>query len=371
MKILYGVQGTGNGHISRARALNRFFRKNGVKTDFLFSGRKREAYFDMEEFGDWDCREGLTFIHEAGKVKTWSSLKNLGPMTLIRDIYSLDLSPYDIVLTDFEPIVAWAAKLRGVTCIGIGHQYAFQHNIPLRGHSSASLGIMKSFAPVKIGLGLHWHHFGQNILPPIAEVRPCDSPVNEKKILVYPGFEDSDEVIQYLEQFDDYQFVYYGPFKRYESLGHIKLKPLSRDGFQFDLATSLGVICNAGFELSSEAIQSGKKLLVKPLAGQMEQLSNARALEELQLGMTMNSLDKDITRQWLDHFQARRIVYPNVAEAIVRWVLDKSWQQEGAVEKLAQELWHRVESDSPETGKHSGPRKPSTRADELRISGHA
>jgi UDP:flavonoid glycosyltransferase YjiC (YdhE family) len=37
MKILYGVQGTGNGHISRARLMaDAFSRRNDVEVDYLF-----------------------------------------------------------------------------------------------------------------------------------------------------------------------------------------------------------------------------------------------------------------------------------------------------------------------------------------------
>ncbi|MEZ9793074.1 glycosyltransferase family protein, partial [Vibrio splendidus] len=39
MKILYGVQGTGNGHIARARAMAVAFRQQNIDVDFLFSGR--------------------------------------------------------------------------------------------------------------------------------------------------------------------------------------------------------------------------------------------------------------------------------------------------------------------------------------------
>ena len=39
MKILYGVQGTGNGHIARARAMSHAFKEHDVEVDFLFSGR--------------------------------------------------------------------------------------------------------------------------------------------------------------------------------------------------------------------------------------------------------------------------------------------------------------------------------------------
>ena len=62
------------------------------------------------------------------------------------------------------------------------------------------------------------------------------------------------------------------------------------DGFKRDLATARGVICNTGFELISECLQWGKPVL-RPLAKQMEQLSNAAALEQLGYATTMEALN--------------------------------------------------------------------------------
>ncbi|MBP7664242.1 MAG: glycosyltransferase, partial [Shewanella sp.] len=39
MRILYGVQGTGNGHLSRARVMAKALMKQDIEVDFLFSGR--------------------------------------------------------------------------------------------------------------------------------------------------------------------------------------------------------------------------------------------------------------------------------------------------------------------------------------------
>ena len=170
MKILYGVQATGNGHITRARALAKQFAQKSITVDFLFSGRDANHFFDMEPFGNWQCKRGLSFVHEGGQLHIAKTLRSNNLKTLFNDIKTLDLSAYDLVLTDFEPISAWAARKQGKTCIGVGHQYAFYSNVPKRGDNVISRAIMRYFAPADIHLGLHWHHFDQTILPPIAEV---------------------------------------------------------------------------------------------------------------------------------------------------------------------------------------------------------
>jgi len=342
MKILYGVQGTGNGHITRARAMSKAFAQHSsAKVDFLFSGRERNKYFDMEPFGDWSSFGGLTFKHKAGKISPRATLKDNRIKELFHDIRHLDAKDYDLIVTDFEPITAWAGKKAKKTVIGVGHQYAFHHDIPKKGDSWAADKIMQWFAPVTMGLGLHWHHFGAPILPPIADTSAGVHQVDPTKILVYLGFEDPAKVTEMLTPIQGYEFFYYGEFECPKSEGNIHFRPLSRKGFQIDLASANGVICNAGFELASEALELGKKLLVKPLYGQMEQLSNAEALAQLGLGCVMESLHTDSVIAWLKNQPNVKIHYPNVAGEIVSWLLAGNWNNESRL-ALCRSLWEQV-----------------------------
>jgi len=163
LKILYGVQGTGNGHLSRARSMSHHFNKSTFEVDYLFSGRDRANYFDMESFGNWDCKRGLTFSTHKGKIKIASTLKNVNANDLIKDIKALPLDDYDLIISDYEPITAWAAHKAKRHCLGIGHQYAFNHNIPIQGDNVITRLIMNKFAPTTHNLGLHWYHFNAPI----------------------------------------------------------------------------------------------------------------------------------------------------------------------------------------------------------------
>jgi uncharacterized protein (TIGR00661 family) len=335
-----GVQATGNGHITRARAMSKAFAKHAcIEVDTIFSGRAREDLFDMEMFGDYRCFQGLTFVTEAGAVKPIATYRDNSIRQLYRDIKNLDVSSYDLVITDFEPISAWAAKRQKKPSIALGHQNAFDYAIPKKGNNPIVALLMRNFAPAQVRLGLHWHHFGQPILPPIADIYPLDVKTQNKKIVVYLGFEQQDQVIEWLTPVDDHQFYIYGAFAETAERGHIHLRPLSREGFQKDLADCNGVISHAGFELASEAIHLGKKILVKPLKGQMEQASNALALGMLGLGMQMDSLDADKLREWLDYFESKQVIYPNVADAIAAWVQKNDF---GTIDQLANKLWAQV-----------------------------
>src|SRR5690606_23080407 len=101
MRILYGVQGTGNGHITRARAMAPELARAGIAVDYLFSGRPRERLFDMEPFGDFQHRDGLTFAVREGRIDPFATLRECRPLNFIRDIRALDLDGYDLVLSDY------------------------------------------------------------------------------------------------------------------------------------------------------------------------------------------------------------------------------------------------------------------------------
>ena len=92
MKILYGVQGTGNGHIARARAMSKAFGMRDVQVDFLFSGRDPNKYFSMEAFGDYQTRRGLTFVTEKGSVNYAKTALNNNLIQFFKEVNQLDLS---------------------------------------------------------------------------------------------------------------------------------------------------------------------------------------------------------------------------------------------------------------------------------------
>ncbi|MEO0439205.1 MAG: glycosyltransferase family protein [Pseudomonadota bacterium] len=194
MKILYGVQGTGNGHITRARAMAAAFRPYGLHVDYLFSGRPKHNYFDMQEFGAWRCRPGLTFRSDNGKIDySQTAIKNRY-WTFAKDVWSLDLSPYDLVIKDFEPISAWAGRVRGKTVISMGHQPAFDYSVPVAGADLRSRLVMKLFAPGNIRIGMHWDSFGAPLLPPLIDLNCSDATTTPRKLLVYLPFEDQETV---------------------------------------------------------------------------------------------------------------------------------------------------------------------------------
>ncbi|HEY9033799.1 MAG TPA: MJ1255/VC2487 family glycosyltransferase [Pseudomonadales bacterium] len=337
MRILYGIQGTGNGHLARARALAPALQRAGIDCDFVFSGRRREDFFNMESFGeDFRCFAGLTFATGRGRLQTGKTLVQNNLARFLNDVRRLALDDYDLVLSDFEPVTAWAARLRGKPSLGISHQCAFDYPVPkVPGYLSARL-VMKSFAPTRYRIGLHWHHFGQPVLPPLIE-RQHAAPVVDNKIVVYMGFERLDDIVRLLQLFSHWQFVIYSKdVPAPQQIGHLRLEPLSHEGFHRDLADCAGVISNAGFELASECLQLGKKLLVKPLHGQYEQLCNAHALELLQRGHVMHSLDSEKVAAWLAAPPPEAMPFADIADVLAHWIRRGEYHD---IDPLLATLW--------------------------------
>lgn len=337
MKILYGIQGTGNGHLSRARAMGKHFTRHNADVTYLFSGRKREDLFGMDAFGHFETRRGMTFSSSAGKISYPKTLIANNPVRFMHEVLTLDLSAYDVVINDFEPVSAWAARLQDKQLICFGNQPAFHHNIPVAGEDLITRRVLKYFAPGRINIGLHWHHFNQPILPPIIHFDADETAVIDRKVLVYLPFENQQHLIAALQAFTDFQFYIYSSEHAMTDNGNMHLRPFSLDGFQYDLKSASAVMCNAGFELPSECLQLGKKLLVKPLHKQMEQASNVLALERLGLATTMQHVDSEIIERWLLATNTNKPMnYPDVAAALVAWILAGNWNT-GA--SLARNLW--------------------------------
>ncbi|MGH1378791.1 MAG: hypothetical protein ACRBB3_08210 [Alphaproteobacteria bacterium] len=121
---------------------------------------------------------------------------------LARDVMTMDLNPYDVIITDFEPISAWSTRLQNFLSgshkpsIGIDNQYSFEKDVPKV--PSLLMNNAQSLARAKTRLGMHFHHFGQDgILPPFVGDLSGGDPI-KGKILVYLGFDDINHIKDFL-----------------------------------------------------------------------------------------------------------------------------------------------------------------------------
>ena len=344
MNILYGIQGTGNGHVTRSTQIIDCLQQKGAVVDVIFSGCGPDKIFDKQTITSPGFYKGFTFSAEQGKIRLLHTALNLSVGQFIKDVWNFDAAPYDLVITDFEPVSAMVARKNRLPSIGIGHQYAFCHAIPMDRATPFSRLIMNRFAPADLSIGLHWHHFDAPILPPvipdpIRRARRSGTDIKSKEhILVYLPFEHPDDIEALVRSFKDYQFVVYDgeAGRNRQNTDTIRWNPFSRSRFLTDLAQSSGVLCNAGFELPSEALFLGKKLLVKPLEGQFEQASNALALTMLGLGTTMTRLDPQILGEWLETDRSVTKEFNDTAGRLADWIIAGDFSD---MDTLVSECW--------------------------------
>lgn len=345
MKILYGIQGTGNGHITRARHLAHAFQHyDDITVDYCFSGRKASALFDMDIFKSFQAKRGMTFITENGRINHVKTILNNNIMSVVKDIKSIDVSSYDLVLNDFEPITAWAAKRKGIPSISVSHQASFLYKVPTKGKGLIDKVITSNFAPTTFNLGTHWYHFGHPILPPfVAQDLVKNKPANveqNSKILVYLPFESLELIREQLLVLSDWDFICYHPSLSGSSTEqNITWHAPSSSAFKKDLVKCSGVLSNCGYELSTECLSLGIPLIVKPLQGQFEQLSNAYTLETLGLCRVIHSLNSELIDDWLQNKSGIELNYPTNCNPFIDWLKKGNWERS---QEISDELWSNV-----------------------------
>lgn len=328
MKILYAIQGTGNGHLSRARDVYPELCRHG-EVDVLISGI--QADLDVPFPVKYKLR-GLSFIFGTrGGVSLAATARSLRLPTLLRDIRRLPVRDYNLIVNDFEPVSAWAAKLHGVPCVSLSHQWAVLHpKAPLpRKKDWKGAAVLRHYAPVSKGYGFHFRAFAPNVFTPVIrrEVRAL-SPTDDGHYTVYlPAYADA-ALVAALSQFPAMRWQVFSkhnaaPF----SQGNISVQPISNDAFLRSMASATGVLCGAGFEGPAEALFLAKKLLVIPMTGQYEQQCNAAALAEMGVPVVafLDERHHEEILSWLVSGECVRVNYPDETREIVERVVRENY----------------------------------------------
>ena len=281
MKILYGIQGTGNGHLSRAEEIIPEFLKH-ADVDVIISGNQSQLKSSFEINYN---KSGLTFMaSKKGKVDLMSTIFKSHPIDFIRDIKNFPIKQYDLVISDFEPISAWSALIHNVPSIELSHQAAVLHQSspkPIK-KDVISNYILSHYCPTKLKFGFHFEEYDKQIYSPIIRdaVRQLE-PSNSNHFTVYLPAYDNKRILNILAHFP----VEWHVFSKYTTIEYteknVTFKPIDKDSFTASLISCKGILCGAGFELPAEALYLGKKLMVIPMSGQFEQECNAESLRRM------------------------------------------------------------------------------------------
>lgn len=334
MKILYAIQGTGNGHISRAIEIIPYLRQM-AEVDILVSGIQADLSLPFPV--DYQHR-GLSFIFgQKGGVALWPTFKRLKTKALWQAVNSLPVEKYDLVLNDFEPVAAWAARKKGVLSIGLSHQAAVQHPASPKPLQKDPVGqfILKHYAPTDRAIGFHFDRFAPAITTPIIRraIREAKTYQGDHYTVYLPAYAAS-TIIHFLSAFPDTSFHIFSKHDRkaYRK-GNIQIFPVSQEGFMESLLSCEGVLCGAGFETPAEALYLQKKLLVIPMKNQWEQQCNAAALQKMGVAvfpkLEKTSENLFAFQKWLDTLSSLAVHYPDETERLLKKILENPFAHDG------------------------------------------
>jgi len=280
MKILYGINGTGNGHITKSLNIISNLNKLGYKDiDILISGNNHSLNIPFKyKFHGFSLK-----YNQYGSIDYIKTFKDLKPFRFLKDI-KLDLSKYDKIITDFEPITAWACKNQNIDCLGISHQYSFTSDKSPRPKNKSYFGefILKNMAPVSNEIGLHFKKYDNNILYPIIRDEIMYSkPIKGGVYTVYLPSYSLSILLPILSKHNAVFEIFSKEINTTKIYKNCIIKPNSIKDFTKSFINCRGIITSAGFETPSEAMFMKKKLMCIPILGQYEQLCNAESLKEL------------------------------------------------------------------------------------------
>jgi len=326
MKVLYAIQGTGNGHVSRARDIVPLLQQK-VDLDILISGIQADVSLPYPV--TYQMR-GMSFIFgKSGGVDILETYRRTNTRQLWKDIHHFPVEKYDLIINDFEPVTAWASQIKKKPCISLSHQSAIlaPHSPqPKKGDAFGKM-ILKRYAPAAMQYGFHFAAFDDNIFTPVIRKEIRNAEVKNKgHYTVYLPSYDDEKLIKRLKKISDVKWhVFSKHTKQKHKVKNIRIKPINNESFIKSLASSEGILCGAGFETPAEALYLNKKLMVIPMKNQFEQHCNAAALETLGIPVLKNLKKKQLPKieDWVSGGRSLEIHYPDITEEIIDMVLSK------------------------------------------------
>lgn len=335
--ILYGVNGEGAGHSTRAKEVISHLQKRGhavhvVSFDRGLANLRKD--FEVTEILGWR----LAYVNNQVRYRrtlarnlltarrTASAISRLKTLIEEREI--------DLVVTDFEPLSCHAGRRKRLPVISIDNQHCLTNtdvSYPrqYRRDASAAKIVTRLMVP-RANAYLVTSFFAAQVtrpntflFPPI--LRDCilqAKPQEGEYILVYVT--SPAPALEKLLASVRCSFVAYG-FGREGQQGNVVYKKPSLDGFLADLISAKAIIANAGFSLVTEALHLGKPYLAVPVAHQFEQIFNAYYLEKAGYGAYWDRLNKERIESFLynvPHFREKLAGYPRQGNGALLAKLD-------------------------------------------------
>jgi uncharacterized protein (TIGR00661 family) len=323
--ILYGVNGEGAGHSTRAREVLAHLVAGGhnvhvasfdrglqnLKTDFAATEIYgfRFAYVNNQVRYKRTIAKNLITIPRAAR-----SLSRLRDLVEQRKI--------DVVITDFEPLTCHLGHKLGLPVISIDNQHCLTNTAvtwprKYRRDAAAAKLVTRLMTP-RAHAYLVISFFTAPVrkrntflFPPLLRHENLDAtPSDAGHVLVYVT--SPAPALTRLLSSVRCPFVAYG-FGREGQSGNILYKKPSLDGFFADLVSASAVVANSGFSLVTEALHLSKPYLAVPVRHQFEQIFNAYWLEKSGYGAYWEELNKERLESFLyniPHYREALAQYP-------------------------------------------------------------
>ncbi|MDQ1163623.1 uncharacterized protein (TIGR00661 family) [Chryseobacterium sp. SORGH_AS 447] len=316
MKILYAFQGTGNGHVARAQEIVPILKKYAA-VDTLISGHQSQLKADFDVNFQY---KGISLLYnKTGGLSYRKTFTDNKFLEAARNIQEIDLSKYDLIINDYEPLTGWACKLKNIPMIELSHQASMLFKETPKPDKKDFFGelVLKYYVPSKKRIGFHFENYHPQIKKPVIRQKIRNlHPEKKGFYLVYlPSFSD-ENITKVLKQIP----VEWKVFSKYSRLQfkekNVEIFPIDEIQYLKAFESCEGILCNAGFESPAEALFMDKKLFVIPIHNQYEQECNACALDKM--GIPNSKILKvEEIRSWVASDQHLRVDYPNDIEEIL------------------------------------------------------
>lgn len=304
-KVLYAFCGTGQGHMAKAAAFEQELRSR-YDVEFLASSLCNPLIFDVDHI-----LEGATLtFDENAKLDFISTFWDIDAKNFIQEAVSTDLSKYDFVINDHDPVTTTSAYIQDYKNIfTLSHQASFLYketpraNVELRNLVDASTFdlIIKGYSRNKKErcFGIHFDRYHENIFHPVLRKEILEmTPTDDGSCLVYLPKHSKQAIHNILSKFPKQKFFVFDPKKDAtpEIFGNVTFFKTDKEMFMRHLQKSSMAIINAGFELPSELMYLGKKFLAIPQFNQYEQECNAVALEKIGIPTSLDLDTSSVSR---------------------------------------------------------------------------
>jgi uncharacterized protein (TIGR00661 family) len=320
MKILFGIQGTGNGHISRAREIVPLLQQYG-EVDLLVSGTEAEVSLSQPLKYRF---HGVSFVFGTnGGVDNWATWKIMNLRQFQRDLRSLPLNQYDLIINDFEPVSAWACKLRGVPSVSLSHQCSFVSPNTPRPEKKDPFAqwLLKNYSPTTYHVGFHFERYDTFINTPVirSEIRQMETSDLGHYTVYLPAYDDK-TLLKYLSAEKGVKWQVFSKRQKqaYQS-GNVEIFPVNNETFNKSLASCTGLLTGGGFEGPAEALFLRKKVMMIPMKGQYEQQCNALSASKLGVPVVSEINDKfnGHLNKWINDGKKIIVDFPDETAVIV------------------------------------------------------